>query len=196
MPQTVLIADPDPEFAKALAEQLEDGGFAAVIAASAAMAGEIIKSGGADALVLASSLPDIDVTAFCQELQRKDTTLPVILLCRASDPVGLGEAAGADDSFVRPIRLGALIGRLRQLLEPGIADAEDPVTVGPYRFEAAGKRLVPHDGAPIIRLTEKETEILHHLVRAAAATVPREQLLREIWRYHPDVTTHTLETHV
>lgn len=196
MPQTVLIADPDPELARALAEQLEDAGFAAVIAVSAAVAADGIKSGVADALVIASSLPDTDVPAFCQDLRQNGAALPLILLCRASDPVGLSEAAGADDSFVRPIRLGALIGRLRQLLEPGMADGEDPVTVGPYRFEAAGKRLVAGDGAPIIRLTEKETEILRHLAGAGAATVPREQLLREIWRYHPDVTTHTLETHV
>ena len=47
-----------------------------------------------------------------------------------------------------------------------------------------------------IRLTEKETNILKFLYRAGGRMVERDVLLREVWGYNAEVTTHTLETHI
>ena len=47
-----------------------------------------------------------------------------------------------------------------------------------------------------LRLTEKEAAILRYLHRVAPGMVKREILLREVWGYAANVTTHTLETHI
>ena len=47
-----------------------------------------------------------------------------------------------------------------------------------------------------MRLTEKETAILKFLLRAGDEPVSRDVLLNDVWGYHADVTTHTLETHI
>lgn len=47
-----------------------------------------------------------------------------------------------------------------------------------------------------IRLTEKETALLEILVKAKGEAVHRDILLQNVWRYAPDVETHTLETHI
>ena len=67
--------------------------------------------------------------------------------------------------------------------------------IGPYTFRPSAKMLL--DGnARKIRLTEKETAILRFLYRAGQSVISREVLLREVWGYNSNVTTHTLETHI
>jgi DNA-binding winged helix-turn-helix (wHTH) protein/tetratricopeptide (TPR) repeat protein len=46
------------------------------------------------------------------------------------------------------------------------------------------------------RLTEKEAELLAFLAGRPGAGVTRETLLAEVWRYHPDAKTRTLDTTV
>ncbi len=67
--------------------------------------------------------------------------------------------------------------------------------VGPYTFRPSSKNLVGVDGAKL-RLTEKEAAILRYLHRADQQPVAREMLLKHVWGYNSNVTTHTLETHI
>ncbi len=67
--------------------------------------------------------------------------------------------------------------------------------IGHYTFQPSAKHLIGEDGVKL-RLTEKETAILRFLYRAGQAVVTREVLLREVWGYNSNVTTHTLETHI
>lgn len=193
MPRTILILDPDAEFARMLAEQLDDAGLTAVVAADPDDAFTRIVAGDVAALVVATSLGETGVAALCRQLRLKEGKVAVVLLAAPADAADLLEAVEADEVFVRPIRIGALIGRLRGFAEPAAAEI---IAIGPYRFDSAAKRLSLPEGDAVIHLTEKETEILRALARAGAIAVPRDQLLSEVWRYNPEVTTHTLETHI
>lgn len=50
-------------------------------------------------------------------------------------------------------------------------------------------------GSKIIQLTEKEIDIVKYLAQQEGE-VTKEQLLQDIFKYSPDVTTHTIETHI
>jgi DNA-binding response OmpR family regulator len=77
-----------------------------------------------------------------------------------------------------------------------VETSEDAVfMIGPYTFRPSSKLLLNPTGSKV-RLTEKETSILRHLYRAGQRPVPRQTLLQEVWGYNPEVTTHTLETHI
>ena len=69
---------------------------------------------------------------------------------------------------------------------------------GSLRLDPATRELAASGGAASrrVRLTEKEAAILAYLVHAEGRTVPREELLAEVWGYDAGVATHTLETHV
>ena len=56
--------------------------------------------------------------------------------------------------------------------------------------------LVERSTNQIIRLTEKEAEILQYLENSSSAVVSRDELLIEVWGYNSGVTTHTVETHI
>jgi len=72
--------------------------------------------------------------------------------------------------------------------------AEQRYEWGIFDFRPYDFILNKHDQA--IRLTEKESALLEVLVKAGGKAVSRDDLLRHVWRYAPDVETHTLETHI
>jgi hypothetical protein len=96
--------------------------------------------------------------------------------------------------LTKPLRLGALLRQARQMLdEPALY--LDAFTLGPYQFSPQDKTLA-QNGAEDIVLTDREVDILVYLAREAPEAVPREQLLKDVWRYQDNVDTHTLETHI
>lgn len=48
----------------------------------------------------------------------------------------------------------------------------------------------------IQRLTEKECRLLRFFHQNRGVELSKETLLQEIWGYHPEAETHTLETHI
>lgn len=70
------------------------------------------------------------------------------------------------------------------------------------RFRFAGceynrsEKTLTDPAGHVHRLTEKEAAILSYLYDADGDSVSRETLLRDLWGYHSDTQTHTVETHV
>ncbi len=89
-----------------------------------------------------------------------------------------------------PVRLGALLQRIRQL-----STAMPAVAMGAFIFDPALSVLVTSDKEEVA-LTEKESAILKCLLRARGAFVNRRDLLTQVWGYAEGVETHTLETHI
>ena len=58
-----------------------------------------------------------------------------------------------------------------------------------------GTRDVRRAGRPVA-LRPKEYELLRALVARAGAVVTRRELLAEVWGYHDDVSSRTVDTHV
>ena len=85
--------------------------------------------------------------------------------------------------------------RIRAQLRQHEASEDAVFTIGPYTFRPSSKLLMNPKGGKV-RLTEKETAILRFLYRAGKHVVGRDVLLREVWGYNSNVTTHTLETHI
>ena len=88
-----------------------------------------------------------------------------------------------------------LLARIRAHLRQRESSEEALFRIGPYTFQPGAKHLIGEKGNKL-RLTEKETAILRFLYRAGQAVISREVLLREVWGYNANVTTHTLETHI
>ncbi len=66
--------------------------------------------------------------------------------------------------------------------------------LGPFIFSPQEKTL-SCDGQ-IIPLTDREVDILAYLAKHKGQAVARADLLKNVWKFQPDVDTHTLETHI
>jgi DNA-binding response OmpR family regulator len=200
-PRPILIVEDDAALRATLAEQIMLAGeFRIVEAESAAEATAKLDAGDAryDAVLLDVGLPDGDGRELCAKLRRDGKRMPVIMLTGADgeQDVVRGLDAGANDYIAKPFRLNELLARVRAQLRV-FDNSEDAVfTIGPYMFRPSAKLLLEPARNRKIRLTDKESNILKFLYRAAGKPVPRQVLLNEVWGYNSAVTTHTLETHI
>ena len=194
----ILIADDDDDLRAALAEQLalyEE--FDPVQAQSARGAIERSQADHPDLVLMDVGLPDMDGRVAVRQLRDGGFKSPIILLTghdSEADTV-LGLESGANDYVTKPFRFAVLLARMRAHLRQHETSDDAMFRIGPYTFQPGAKQLVG-EGGQKLRLTEKETAILRFLYRAGQAVVGREILLKEVWGYNANVTTHTLETHI
>ena len=200
MPQVrkILIADDDDELRTTLAEQLElSEEFTTTQASSGKAAIEAARSQSPDLVIMDVGLPDMDGRQVVQHLRNEGFKSPVIILTgHTSDEDAVdGLDSGANDYVLKPFRFAVLLARIRAHLRQHEASDDAVFQIGAYVFKPSSKHLVNDKGGKL-RLTEKETAILKFLYRASSSVVTRDVLLREVWGYNANVTTHTLETHI
>jgi DNA-binding response OmpR family regulator len=195
--QTILIVDDDAAMRETLREQLTRDDFAVIEAASARDAEGLLfaQKTPVAAVIMDAALPDGDGHSVYARWRASGISMPIILMngpnCAAEDTI----------SLAKPFRLSELMAHLhsqlvaRSKFEP-TPEATEPIRIGPYEFSPEDKALRHGDANRRIRLTEKEAAILAFLHRMGQRAVPRQELLTEVWGYHPEVTTHTLETHI
>jgi DNA-binding response OmpR family regulator len=109
----------------------------------------------------------------------------------------IDEAAAAHNIAAGAVRAPAGRFRVGALLDAAavVVDAAGERAFGPFTLVVADAVLRRGDG-DVLRLTEKERDILVALHESGAAGMDRQGLLDAVWGYAADVETHTLETHI
>ncbi len=140
--------------------------------------------------------PDgMDGFEICKVLREKGFDGPVIFLTARNSETDklLGFEMGADDFVTKPFSLLELNARINASLKRtgGVRSV--------FRF---GDVTVDLDNYVITRqgveerLSNREQELLRYLIEHKGKVLPREELLTSIWKYSPNVTTRTVDTHV
>ncbi len=196
---TILIIDDDADLRQALIEQFDlEEGFGGAGASNAAEGFAAAAELKPAAIVLDVSLPDMDGFEACAALREQGVKAPIIMLTGAAQEEEhqvKGLDAGANDYVLKPFKFSVLLARIRAHLRSHEASEDAIFRIGPYEFRPA-LRLLVDETEKKVRLTDKETAILRYLYRSGEKPVGREELLREVWGYNANVTTHTLETHI
>jgi DNA-binding response OmpR family regulator len=195
----ILIIDDDADLREALVEQFaQEDGFQAEASSSAAEGFAAAARLKPAAIVLDVSLPDMDGFDACNQLREQGVRAPIIMLTGAAqeeEQQVRGLDAGANDYVLKPFKFSVLLARIRAHLRSHEASEDAIYRIGPYEFRPA-MRLLVDPAQKKLRLTDKEAAILRYLYRSGEKPVGREELLREVWGYNSNVTTHTLETHI
>ena len=95
----------------------------------------------------------------------------------------------------RPFRIHHLNKKISTILAKISNSNEVSHEIGPFIFLPLKKILMLGEKTKV-ELTEKEVAILKCLISSGEEAVDRDTLLKQVWNYSPDVTTHTLETHI
>ena len=216
----VLIVEDEDHLAQGLKFNLEAEGYRASIARDGETALEIAAAPDAaiDVMIVDVMLPGCDGFSVVEQLREREDRTPVLILTARgrSEDVLRGFAVGADDYLPKPFDLSILLARLHSLLrrwawqrrEP---DAEVPAGVeAPYSFAgrtidfAALELRVPDQNNPdqnnkdarSIRLTVMEADLLRYLVRHQGRSIPRKELLEQVWRMREDTDTRAIDNFI
>ena len=191
----VLVSD-DPALSSLLAEQLETFEGLEFETRTSACGLDRSTGPGWDLVLVDEVLADSDGSAVCRALRGAGVEMPIIGLAGSEERARGMLAAGATISIAKPFRFDELSAGMNRCLETETAHTRSFIPVGRLRFVPGIKALFTDGSRERIALTEKETQILLRLYRSRGTTVSRETLLREVWGYHEQANTHTLETHI
>ena len=97
--------------------------------------------------------------------------------------------------LLKPIRIESLIQRIKNILKKKKNTDNSPITFQNCILDPAVNLVTNAEGS-IFKLTDKETKILEYLYKEQGKLISKEIMLRKVWRYKDEVSTHTLETHI
>lgn len=178
----LLIVDDDLRLARGIARWLGARGYATTVAASVAECRPQLSPPQHDLLLLDLNLGAEDGLVLAAELG-PDARIGVIIMTgrdQVADRVR-GLDAGADDYLVKPFAMEELGARVRAVLRrqrPPEQSQSHLAELGPVQLDPVLRQVRCRDAAGVSHLTERQSDILHHLLRAAGRPVSRAELLR------------------
>src|SRR6476620_6511477 len=194
----VLLVEDEPGLVMTLTDRLSQEGYDVVSAANGKTAMERVAANAFDLIVLDVMLPYSSGLDVCQDLRRRGSRTPVLMLTAKSQVVDkvVGLKLGADDYVTKPFEMVELLARIEAKLRRA------PAVVHPsegYRFDDVRvdfrRAEVTKGGAPL-ELSAREFQLLKYFIEHRGATLTREELLNEVWGYNAMPSTRTVDVHV
>jgi DNA-binding response OmpR family regulator len=200
MPQTILIADDDPQIAQLVRAYLEKEGFLVRAAADGDQALHLLRAERPDLAVLDVMMPKRDGFALVA-LIRADAhlaTTPLLMLtARVEDADKLrGLSLGADDYLTKPFNPHELVARVKAILRRtgGALQPAPTLRNGALKLHLEN-RAVEIDGAPV-NLTRTEYELLRALMQYPERVFTRGELIEVAFGDAFDGFERTVDSHI
>jgi DNA-binding response OmpR family regulator len=111
----------------------------------------------------------------------------------------LGLELGADDYMTKPFSLRELLARIKAILRrapDGKNGTAEPEFVHIGNVKVSFKNYTAFEGIKEIKMSYKEFEILHFLYQNEGKTIPRDDLMSNVWGIDYDITTRTVDNFI
>lgn len=177
----ILVVDDDSRIRDLLTRYLAEQGFRVSSASDASEARRKLEGLAFDLLVVDVMMPGERGTDFTRSI-RETLDVPVLMLTALgeTDSRIAGLEAGADDYLAKPfsprellLRINAILKRTQTEELPGI----EQVMFGPYTFSIPSRELKCN--GEVVKLTDREREIMVLFAQSAGEVVPRMELVGE-----------------
>jgi two-component system KDP operon response regulator KdpE len=180
----VLIVDDEPSIRRALRTTFGTLGFDIAEAVTGEQAIPLLRASNFDAVLLDVNMPGMGGIQTCREIRRQFPQLAVLMLTVRNEEDDKIEAleAGADDYVTKPFPIRELVARVRAAVrrsQNSPVNKDAVITIGQITLDPA-RRLVQKNGAAV-RLTPKEFDLLHHLMKNAGLPMMHARLLSAVW---------------
>jgi DNA-binding response OmpR family regulator len=194
----ILIVEDEPNMRLGLKDNLEFEGYQVKIATDGSQGLTAIENHQYDLVLLDVMLPELSGFDVCRIARERGITTPIILLTAKGEEIDkvLGLELGADDYITKPFGLRELLARVKAVLRrgPNNQDAPKEVTIGKMKVNFSS--YVAKIENAQVKMSHKEFEILKYLYEHRNDTVSRYQLLEDIWGYHEQPTTRTVDNFI
>jgi two-component system phosphate regulon response regulator PhoB len=208
----VLVVEDEIDLSSSLAYALRANGYEAKVADTGHAAIAALESFRPDLVLLDLMLPDMSGLEICRKVRgapSEEQPTVVILSARAQeiDRV-VGFEIGADDYVAKPFSVRELMLRIdarlrsRQRISDArsgqVAQVEDAASrffqLRNLRIDEFAHRVFVDDDE--VHVSALEMRILVYLFQSPGHMRTRRELLTEVWGYHPDVESRTVDTHI
>lgn len=197
----ILLVEDESNLARPLQFNLEQEGYEVLLTPSGKEALVLQGHENFDLIILDLMIEELDGFEVARQVRLRDQKLPILMLTARSaqqDRVH-GLEVGADDYMVKPFHLRELLLRVQRMLErrSWYADGKGPVR----EIEVAGYRinLEQLSGAGThgdLQLTALEAKLLEVLTSEPNRVFTRAELLEQVWGYHSEVETRTVDNFI
>ena len=202
----VLLVEDEADLATSLSYNLEAAGYQVSSAMDGTAALRLATAQPPDIVLLDLMLPDISGLEVCRRIRASSQTpQPIVIMVTARgeevDRV-VGFEVGADDYLVKPFSVRELLLRMeaRQRALPDghssplSAPGKPRITIGNLEIDSDSHQVFVNGNE--VHVSALEMRLLLHLLAVPGKVRYRRELLTEVWGYHPEVSSRTLDTHV
>lgn len=140
-----------------------------------------IRSDIYDGIILDIMIPKIDGITVLKTVRSEGNATPILLLTAKSEVEDrvIGLDAGADDYLTKPFASKELLARVRAMLRRRTDSVNTLLKFGNLSLDS--QRFEISVGDNVIRLPNKEFQIMELLMQTPNVIIPQEKLLEKIW---------------
>jgi len=111
-----------------------------------------------------------------------------------------GQKKEAENPFVKyiqkPFSLNVFLNLMQSVLNFLLTSEAGVLSFNGYELSPLEKELKNTKNGEKIKLTEREVSMILYLHKMKGKSTSKTEFLQEVWGYSPDVSTHTIETHI
>lgn len=191
----ILVVEDDPMLRDGLTDLLEGAGHDVEAVGDGPAGVERGREEAFDAVVLDLMLPKLDGIEVCRRLRTVRPALPILMLTArgAEEEKVKGLEAGADDYVTKPFGVRELIARVEALGRRARIAPAEPETIEIDDCSIDLGRCIARRGEEEVTLTAREVGILRWLHRHKNRSVPRSELLEQVWGTVGSLQTRTVD---
>lgn len=152
-----------------------------------------------DLIILDLMLPGMNGFQVCEQIRRRDTAVPILILSARSQEVDIirGLDAGADDYVTKPFSIGELIARVRTIFRRVSVFSKRPCSQ--IQVGAAVINVEAHTATlrgKTVQLSFYETAIVQLLDERRGQPVSRDEILDNVWGFDANPTNRTVDNFI
>lgn len=184
MKLNILLAEDEENLGLLLSNFLKSKGYNVHLATDGRAALDMFNAGNYNFCIFDIMMPKMDGFTLAKEIRELDRKIPIIFLtAKAMKEDKLeGFNIGADDYITKPFVMEELLARIeavsRRIL-PAENEIDSEIFIGKIKYEPELRVL--HTEEEPKKLTTKENQLLHLLVKNKNEILDRQATLRAIW---------------
>lgn len=185
MNKKILYVEDEINLGRIVSETLETKGFEVLLVKDGAKVMESFKTFTPDVCVLDVMLPHVDGFELGQEIRSRYPAMPIIFLTAKTQTkdVVQGFESGGTDYVRKPFSMDELIARINNQLvlatNQSLTRGEEEIKLSRFLFYP--QKLELHSPIEIIKLSNREAQVLHLLCEYVNRAIERKTLLMEVW---------------
>lgn len=192
----LLLAEDEQALSKALKTILERNNYSVDAAYDGQEALEYLEADNYDGVILDIMMPKVDGITVLQEIRKKGSLIPVLLLTAKSevDDKVLGLDAGANDYLTKPFNSRELLARIRAMTRTQTVQANSQLKIGNVTLDRATYELSTASGT--YRLANKEFQMMEMLMSNPRNLIPSERFMEKIWGYDSEAEINVVWVYI